>query len=386
MLSPTSSFTLRIGNLGYLNGTITSLSQSAASTTGAPPATTPAVTPINSHNPSAKEWDLHDSHIAGIVYQNIKDPRSIGVTQDMSANMMWTTLTGQYDTASAATQTLTKERIQQYKYVPGTPFKEYFKQVEGLCKAASDVGCTITDDDLCSCFLMSLSADYLWVLQTHGACTYPDLKHALMEYDMMVESATAVPGNAIAQNALAAVGCSGSGIVCNNCKCVSHIKKNCWVYGGGSEGKGPRWYNAPKGMELNKSAENLTVAASTSDPSLATSNLEVWNTMVCSSPSDSSLLRLGRETFALLSGVRGDANSVNLSSVVHRPIVNINTVPTFIDSAASHTGIHNHCQFVKYTPACSSGCMAAEGTDRKFVIEDFGIAEIMVKMGDGEIH
>ena len=119
-------------------------------------------------------------------------------------------LTGQYDTTSAAAQTLTKEHIQQFKYVPGTPFKEYFKQLEGLCKAASNMECAITNEDLHSYFLTSLSSNYLWALQAQGAHSYPDLKCALMEY-IMVESATATPRNGVVPNALAAAGCSGTG-------------------------------------------------------------------------------------------------------------------------------------------------------------------------------
>ncbi|KAJ3832153.1 hypothetical protein F5878DRAFT_503154, partial [Lentinula raphanica] len=38
-----------------------------------------------------------------------------------------------------------------------------------------------------------------------------------------------------------------------------HTKKNCWAKGGGSEGKAPRWYNAPKGME--PSAKSVTAAS-----------------------------------------------------------------------------------------------------------------------------
>ncbi|KIK64825.1 hypothetical protein GYMLUDRAFT_160576, partial [Collybiopsis luxurians FD-317 M1] len=79
---------------GYLNGTISNPTTTASPTAGAHPST-PIVTPINSCNPSSEEWDLHDSQLARIVYQNIKDPCSIGVTQDMTSNVMWTTLTGQ---------------------------------------------------------------------------------------------------------------------------------------------------------------------------------------------------------------------------------------------------------------------------------------------------
>ncbi|KAJ3816902.1 hypothetical protein F5878DRAFT_549438, partial [Lentinula raphanica] len=60
----------------------------------------------------------------------------------------------------------------------------------------------------------------------------------------MVELATPSASIAPIPNALTARSSSG-GVVCDNCKRVGHMKKNCWAKGEGSEGKGPRWYNAP---------------------------------------------------------------------------------------------------------------------------------------------
>ncbi|KIK55079.1 hypothetical protein GYMLUDRAFT_248885 [Collybiopsis luxurians FD-317 M1] len=259
---------------------------------------------------------------------NIKDPLSIGVTQDMPSNAMWTTLTGEYKTTSAAAQTLVKECIQQFKYVSGTgtPFEEYFGQLEALQKATSNVGCTISDNDLHSQFLTSLSIEYLWVLQTHSACSYSDLKCALMKYNMMVESSTNTSGNVTVLNTLATAGKSGSRIICDNCKCTGHVKRNCWTCGGGSEGKGPRWYSAPKGMELNKLSVSLTVAStSASDPGPDTAtaaatiydfgDFELGGTtryLDRSSPSDFSFIRLGREASAFLS--RTGSNTISIPS------------------------------------------------------------------------
>ncbi|KAJ3964360.1 hypothetical protein EV361DRAFT_956023 [Lentinula raphanica] len=141
------------GLTGYLNGTIvapspqdtvSSIASSSqktstddASTTPSAPTSTPSApppTPINSRTPSVEEWELRDGCLAGIIYQNIKDPRSIGVTEIMSAHEMWTRLTSEYDTSSAAAQALAKEHIQQFQYAPGTPFEEYFKQLEAPAK------------------------------------------------------------------------------------------------------------------------------------------------------------------------------------------------------------------------------------------------------------
>ncbi|KIK61992.1 hypothetical protein GYMLUDRAFT_243141 [Collybiopsis luxurians FD-317 M1] len=110
---------------GYLDGTITVPAIAPAvitapaqgGTTAAAP-TAPVNTPINSHNPSAEEWELQDACLAGIIYQNIKDPHLVGVLQDMTSNMMWNKLTSKCKTTSAATHSLAKERIQQYKLEP----------------------------------------------------------------------------------------------------------------------------------------------------------------------------------------------------------------------------------------------------------------------------
>ncbi|KIK52176.1 hypothetical protein GYMLUDRAFT_251429 [Collybiopsis luxurians FD-317 M1] len=98
-----------------------------------------APTPVNLCTPTLEEWELHDAQIAGIIYQNVKDPCSMRITQDMSAQVMWTALTTEFKTTSAAAQTLAKEQIQQCKYTPGLPFEEYFQQLKALHKAASDI-------------------------------------------------------------------------------------------------------------------------------------------------------------------------------------------------------------------------------------------------------
>ncbi|KIK60901.1 hypothetical protein GYMLUDRAFT_244054 [Collybiopsis luxurians FD-317 M1] len=161
------------GLLGYLNDNILPPASPPPATgpvnaLSIPPAPiAPAPTLINSHSPSIKEWELRDGHLASIIYQNIKDPRSIRVTEDMSSNAMWMRFTAEYKTNLAATQALAKEWLQQFKYVPRMHFKDYFKQLEALHKAANDIGCLVQDEDLHTRFLTSLTSNYLWILQTH---------------------------------------------------------------------------------------------------------------------------------------------------------------------------------------------------------------------------
>ncbi|KAJ3999383.1 hypothetical protein F5050DRAFT_1709814 [Lentinula boryana] len=220
------------GLTGYLDGTIVAPSPPAQGTSGA--ATAP--TSINSRDPSVEEWELRDGRLAGIIYQNIRDPRLTDM-RELSHCQSVNSLTNN----ARAVASLAKERIQQFRYTSGNAFEEYFKQLEALRKAASDVGCKIEDEDLRSQFLTSLSSDNLWIIQNHGSCAYPNLKRTLIEYDMMVESASPSGGNAIAHNALVANGSYGpnSATVCDNCRRTGHIKKNCWAKGGGNEGKGP---------------------------------------------------------------------------------------------------------------------------------------------------
>ncbi|KAJ3765789.1 hypothetical protein FB446DRAFT_829149 [Lentinula raphanica] len=205
------------GLTGYLDGTIPAPSPPASTPTST---ITPAATSINSRSPSVDEWKLRDGRLAGIIYQNVRDPRSVGITEDMSAHTMWERLTSEYSNSSAAAQSLAKERIQKLRYDDSTPFEEYFKKLEALRKAASD---------------------------NHGSRSYSDLKRTLVEYDMMVESASSSNSTSVAPNALAVPSRSNSSV------------KNCWAKGGGSEGKAPRWYNAPKGME--PSAKSVTAAS-----------------------------------------------------------------------------------------------------------------------------
>ncbi|KIK55635.1 hypothetical protein GYMLUDRAFT_248455 [Collybiopsis luxurians FD-317 M1] len=221
------------GLIEYLDSTIPSPTPPAAGI----PTAVPRPTPINLHSPSIEEWELRDAQIAGIIYQNIKDHRSLGISQDLSAQAMWTALTTEFDTTSAAAQTLVKEHIQQFKYPPSTPFEEYFQQLEALCKAASDIGCTITSEDLCSQFLTLLTLEYLWIIQTHGARAYLELKCILIKYNMMVKSVTTLLVIDSSLNTLITGSRSTSGIICDN---------------------------SPKGMEPTKAASPAPVITSSS--------------------------------------------------------------------------------------------------------------------------
>ncbi|KAJ3802296.1 hypothetical protein GGU11DRAFT_822108 [Lentinula aff. detonsa] len=117
------------GLTGYLDGSI-----SPPSSTASVSSSTITSTSINSRSPSAEEWELRDGRLAGIIYQNVADPRSIGVNEGMTANAMWNVLTSEYDTSSAAAQSLAKERIQKFRFDGNVPFEFYFKQLEALRK------------------------------------------------------------------------------------------------------------------------------------------------------------------------------------------------------------------------------------------------------------
>ncbi|KAJ3799344.1 hypothetical protein GGU11DRAFT_755210 [Lentinula aff. detonsa] len=73
------------GLTGYLDGTI--VQPSPPTSTESTKAAT--ASSVNSRNPSADEWELRDGRLAGIIYQNVRDPRSIGITEEMSAHKMW---------------------------------------------------------------------------------------------------------------------------------------------------------------------------------------------------------------------------------------------------------------------------------------------------------
>ncbi|KAF5367653.1 hypothetical protein D9757_010984 [Collybiopsis confluens] len=381
------------GLLGYLDGS-TAQPTPLAGTAGVPPPATPTATPINSRTPSVEEWELRDGRLAGIIYQNIQDPRSIGVTEDMASNIMWRKLTGEFDTNSAAAQALAKERIQQFKYTPGTRFEEYFKNLEALRKAANDVGCSIQDEDLRTRFLTSLSKEYLWILQTHGARPLPDLKRVLLEYDMMVESSNPT-SNATVPTALSV----SSGIICENCNRNGHTKKGCWARNGGREGLGPRWYKAPKGMEPVKTSASssaaTTIVTESSAPSIAAATIYHFDDQDFNgtaalppriNPLDHLVSRLGGETDPVLN-IRGcDGGSVEIFAVPSRSENNFRDVPTYLDSAATHWCIRDRRRFITYTSEKSVGRMAEEGSRGSFNIEGYGIAEISIRTNEGSIN
>ncbi|KAJ3992223.1 hypothetical protein F5050DRAFT_1715451 [Lentinula boryana] len=288
---------------------------------------------------------------------------------------MWNILTSEYDTSSAAAQSLAKERIQKFRYDTNLPFEFYFKNLEALRKAASDVGCTVTDEDLWSRFLTSLNPDYLWIIQNHGSRTYADLKRNLIEYDMLVESS--LPGQireSFAKTVNALVTSRGT---------VGQTK------GGGSEGKAPRWYHAPKGLEP---ARSITATSVTDEEDFVTtatiygfSDYDFGGMTELSyppPPPDPPALRMGiQENLALLSNEESGMSRVQSSSVSEISLLNGNStmdVPTFIDSGASHWCIRDRSRFVTYTPARRVGWMAAEGLSGPFSIEGHGMAELTV--------
>ncbi|KAF5391108.1 hypothetical protein D9757_003179 [Collybiopsis confluens] len=377
----------------HLKSVARSTAYPPASTAGVPPAI-PTATPINSRTPSVEEWELRDGRLAGIIYQNIQDPRSIGVTEDMASNIMWRKLTGEFDTNSAAAQALAKERIQQFKYTPGTRFEEYFKNLEALRKAANDVGCSIQDEDLRTRFLTSLSKEYLWILQTHGARPLPDLKRVLLEYDMMVESSNPT-SHATVPTALSV----SSGIICENCNRNGHTKKGCWARNGGREGLGPRWYKAPKGMEPVKtsapSSAATTIVTESSAPAIAAATIYHFDDQDFNgtaalppriNPLDHLVSRLGGEIDPVLNIRGSDGGSVEIFAVPTRNESNFHDVPTYLDSAATHWCIRDRRRFITYTPEKSVGRMAEEGSRGSFNIEGHGIAEISIRTNEGSIN
>ncbi|KAJ3991487.1 hypothetical protein F5050DRAFT_1812482 [Lentinula boryana] len=91
----------------------------------------------------------------------------------------------------------------------------------------------------------------------------------------MVKSALPSSSSNPVPNALATSCSSTSGIICDNCKCMGHIKKNCWAKGGGSEGKSPRWYNTPKGMEPNP--KSISTASVVDKDSLFTAGATIYD-------------------------------------------------------------------------------------------------------------
>ncbi|KAK1221961.1 hypothetical protein PQX77_015204 [Marasmius sp. AFHP31] len=66
------------GLLGYLEGSIPQPTPKLLPSTQA--------TNANPTTPSAEEWSLNEGYVACMVYQNIEDPDTFGLTPDMAAS------------------------------------------------------------------------------------------------------------------------------------------------------------------------------------------------------------------------------------------------------------------------------------------------------------
>ncbi|KIK61234.1 hypothetical protein GYMLUDRAFT_243876 [Collybiopsis luxurians FD-317 M1] len=206
---------------------------------------------------------------------------------------------------------------------------------------------------------------------------------------MMVESTVSPTPGATTLNALAVGVKANSGIVCENCHCTGHLMKNCWARGSGSEGKGPCWYKAPKGLEPLNQTPNapMTAVATTmieswraggSNAAVAAATIYQFNEddfggtnhcLHCTTSPDFDTSRLGREAPPVLSNEVSNTGSVEAFAVP--PNVNSNSViPLFIDSGATHWCIRAHQHFISYTPVKAVGRLAKGGEGGLFVIAD----------------
>lgn len=251
------------GLSGYLDGTIvrpagsTAPATLAAGAVGAQPVI-PVTTPVNSLNPNVSEWDLRDGRLASIIFQNVKEPRAIGINATDTASVMWSTINSRFNPRTAAAQTLAKQRFKAILYQGYGRFDTYLDELERLKSEANAVGCSLSDADLYDQFFAGLPSgeQFLWVVQKYGGSSFPNLAISLREYQLQVDVLN--PGSSSKSIVPSALATQSAPLKCENCKLRGHSKERCYAPGGGWEAKRPAWYQIPKWMKAKMNAAFLT--------------------------------------------------------------------------------------------------------------------------------
>lgn len=248
------------GLLGYLEGTIPEPSPPAAGI-----ATVVAVpTFINSSAPSHDEWLFREGHVSGLIYQNIVDPGSHRLSPDMSAANMWSGLKVKFEVSMQVYQDIALKQLESVHLAERGDFEAHLHTLETLCITARNIGCTVSDAKMISVIFSSLPPTWFTLVQAHQSKSkLEDVVAALMEYWMFVNRDKAITVADLSALAALLSGTSTPNnspikFVCSNCNHTGHTDMWCWAAGGGMEGKGPKWYKAPKGKEPITSESTVT--------------------------------------------------------------------------------------------------------------------------------
>ncbi|KIK54000.1 hypothetical protein GYMLUDRAFT_249898 [Collybiopsis luxurians FD-317 M1] len=395
------NLTRAYGLLGYLDGRIPRPSANAAPAVlaGGPIAGQPVMgtpSPINSLTPSESEWDLRDGRLAGIIFQNIKDPRGLGIDAKMNAKAMLDAVNLKYGANSVAAQTLAQEKLRNAKFNPGDRFDDHFKLVERLRSEANEVGCSVQDPELLSNFLTSLPESYLWILQNYSHHDWAALTTHLLDYQLCKDLIKGVNKSSSATALVTSTAANQSVVKCTVCSRHGHTLAKCWAPGGGSEGKGPAWYKTPKHMS---NLANAMIASTSGDqnmppPTILSTTFDLGSDLrgtinhnSMSVFTDPMSDRHRGEVASILKKNQAGDSETGLS---YLPCVSVTTTrennkyPMYLDSAASECCVWEKNMFIMYTSRKSRGQMAAEGSNGEFPIEGYGVVEMLVKTSGGQ--
>lgn len=404
--------------LGYLLGTIPNpgIVAPAATTTTTPTVTTTPATPAPAAPaPTMEEWTAREGFVAGMIYQNINDPAAHGITPEMDAVVMWNRLKAKFVVTSLIHQDIALKKLERYKLAEDGKLDDHLQELAKLQGEANALGCAIGDAQMIAITLASLPASWVMLVQVHQSKTnLAEVNTALREYwafthrdDLTATDPTALNATQTNRNTNVPI--------CENCGRRGHNGPRCWAAGGGLEGKGPKWYRAPKGKEPRSTVAAATAPEATTTPPVAgmaaMSPLETYaigdftSDGTCSSAltspdpyTRSSRPGLCRQALGLVIEGEGRrvehvdshpiayasiAELVNSANLSELNVVPPNShIPTYLDSGANVHCVAERSRFITYRPEAASGSTP----NSRFKVEGKGVVRFDTKTHEGHIR
>ncbi len=357
------------GLLGYLDGTIPRSSASTSTLI----IMTSMTTTANSSTPFVHEWDLCDAWVAGIIYQNVTDPNGHSLNANESGASMWKKLTTKYDQKTELVKSRARDDLRTAKFVDGGErmFPEHLKLIVKLQTQANTAGCGIDNAQMIPILFNSLPSLFALAIQVQqGKKDYSAVAEDLSEWWMLAnkdkassstvnalttvtKSVTKAEQSTVHQILQVLLTAQSGRPKCTNCGRIGHTHENCWAAGGGSEGKAPKGWKAPKGKQPKNSESAML---SSSGPSVAATIITPMETYALSTfaPDEYGMLPIILNSLHLVDQsnrlqCRGEAsavldcvdvgegegiNSVPYARTVHTNILS-SSIPTYLDSGAS---------------------------------------------------
>jgi hypothetical protein len=237
LLSWTTNMTQLLGAKGlsgYIDGKITSSTQTTTGTSTTHP------TPIYSTTPSADEWHFRDQLTRGHITLNCTDIAGLGVNTTGTAKEAWDSIRTEWGTSTNMRQSHAQELLNKTTYVDGASVQDHIKLLRTQKVAVNDLSATAMNDETwCGIIIRSIPPMPRWlpVIPSLYTLTSPaDIVFILLAHGMILDRGHENPSN-VALTALRVGECTNP-----NCKArirSTHRTENCYWPGGGKEGQFP---------------------------------------------------------------------------------------------------------------------------------------------------